>query len=189
MENLVHLCSFHHRELHEGGCRVERDAKGEIVFKNRWDLLLENAPGPPQPGSVDRLLHENEMLGIDARTITLWNGDPIDYGTTIMALFWERREQVRSAMRFLVLGHAALEQALDPRPGITCKALFVDPAGDADAQAADWLARLPAGASPHLLAPLPVFGYPGWLPGGARAGFYDDARFFRPSRREPAADG
>jgi hypothetical protein len=95
-------------------------------------------------------------------------------------LFWERRERVRAAMRLLVLGHAILEQALEPWPGITCKALFVDPARDVDAQAAGWLRRLPEGASPRLLAPLPVFGYPGWLPEGAQAAFYDDQRWFRP---------
>ncbi len=95
-------------------------------------------------------------------------------------LFWERRSRVRAAMRCVVLGHAVLEQALDPRPGITCKVLFVDPARDLDAQAADWLGRLPAGASPRLLAPLPVFGLPGWLPEGERAEFYDDTRWFRP---------
>lgn len=95
-------------------------------------------------------------------------------------LFWERRERVRAAMRLLVLGHAILEQALEPWPGITCKALFVDPARDVDSQAAAWLGQLPEGASPRLLAPLPVFGYPGWLPEGAQAAFYDDQRWFRP---------
>jgi hypothetical protein len=101
-------------------------------------------------------------------------------------LFWQQRERVLAAMRFLVLGHAVLEQALAPWPGITCKVLFVDPARDADAQAADWLARLPADASPRLLAPLPVFGYPGWLPDGDTAAFYEDTRFFRPLR-DPAS--
>lgn len=95
-------------------------------------------------------------------------------------LFWEQRERVRAAMRFAVLGHAVLEQALEPWPGITCKALFVDPARDADAQAAAWLGALPAGASPRLLAPLPVFGYPGWLPQGEDAAFYAERRWFRP---------
>ncbi|MEO8717006.1 MAG: DUF3025 domain-containing protein [Burkholderiales bacterium] len=95
-------------------------------------------------------------------------------------LFWEQRARVLTGMRFLVLGHATLEQALEPRPGITCKALFIDPAGDADAQAAAWLGALPADASPRLLAPLPVFGYPGWLPETERAEFYGDSRFFRP---------
>jgi hypothetical protein len=98
-------------------------------------------------------------------------------------LFWARRERVRQAMRFLVLGHATLEQALEPRAGITCKALFVDPARDADAQGADWLSRLAPDASPRLLPPVPVFGYPGWLAGSGDAALYDDARFFRPARR------
>lgn len=96
-------------------------------------------------------------------------------------LFWEQRARVRASMRFVVLGHATLEQALEPRPGITCKALFIDPAGDADAQAAHWLGSLPEGASPRLLPPLPVFGYPGWLPANERAEFYEDGRFFRPA--------
>ncbi|MGH8708143.1 MAG: DUF3025 domain-containing protein [Burkholderiales bacterium] len=96
------------------------------------------------------------------------------------ALFWEQRERVRAAMRITVLGHAVLEQALEPRPAITCKVLFVDPAQEPDAQAAAWLGALPAGASPRLLAPLPVFGYPGWLPEGECAAFYDDRRYFRP---------
>jgi hypothetical protein len=105
------------------------------------------------------------------------------------ALFWEHRQRVREAMRFLVLGHATLEQALAPWPGITCKALFIDPARDADAQAAAWLESLPDGASPRLLAPLPVFGYPGWLPGSDRGEFYDDERFFRPPAGERARGG
>jgi len=105
------------------------------------------------------------------------------------ALFWEQRERVRSAMRFMVLGHAVLEQALDPWPGITCKVLLVDPARDADTQAAHWLGQLPADASPRLLAPLPVFGYPGWLRESEHAGFYDERRYFRPLRRDPRAVG
>ena len=82
-----------------------------------------------------------------------------------------------------------LEQALDPRPGITCKALFVDPLRDADAQAAEWLGRLPAGASPRLLAPLPILGFPGWLAAGERADFYDDKRWFRTLQRGNSASG
>ena len=105
------------------------------------------------------------------------------------ALFWEQRERVRSAMRFMVLGHAVLEQALDPWPGITCKVLLVDQARDADTQAAHWLGQLPADASPRLLAPLPVFGYPGWLRESEHAGFYDERRYFRPLRRDPRAVG
>ena len=93
-------------------------------------------------------------------------------------LFWGARERVTKAMRFVVLGHAVLEQALRPRPGITCKALFARPGEDADQAAAAWLASRGDGASPRDLAPLPVFGYPGWADNGHPA-FYDDERYFR----------
>ena len=94
-------------------------------------------------------------------------------------LFWEHRERVRQAMRFVVLGHAVLEQALEPWPGITCKALFASPGDDVDARAAEWLAQVGADASPRDLAPLPVFGYPGWADNDDSA-FYADERYFRP---------
>jgi len=100
-------------------------------------------------------------------------------------LFWEQRSRVLSSMRVVVFGHAVLEKALEPWPGVTCKAIFVTVEGDADAQAAAWLARLPLDATPQELAALPVFGYPGWLPGNDRPGFYDDLRYFRPFRKQP----
>ena len=99
------------------------------------------------------------------------------------ALFWQRRTQVERAMRLHVLGHAILEQALHPWPGIACKVVFLAKDVDPDAAAAAWLDALPADATPRAMAPLPVFGYPGWFPGNERAEFYDDTRYFRPLRR------
>ena len=96
-------------------------------------------------------------------------------------LFWTHRSRLREAMRLAVLGHAALEKALEPWPGITCKALFLSPDADLDAQATRWLAQLPAGARARDLSPLPVFGYPGWADND-RAQFYDDERYFRAPR-------
>jgi hypothetical protein len=94
------------------------------------------------------------------------------------ALFLDRRERVQQHLRILVFGHAVLEQALEPWPGITCKAL-VFPGGDVDRQIADWLASEDRTASPKLLQPLPIFGYPGWSE-AQDAAFYDDKRYFRP---------
>jgi hypothetical protein len=96
-------------------------------------------------------------------------------------LFWRERVRVRETMRLAVIGHAALEKALEPWPGITCKALFVSPHGDLDEQAGRWLANLRPDARPRDLAPLPVFGYPGWAEND-RAEFYDDERYFRAPR-------
>jgi len=110
-------------------------------------------------------------------------------------LFWERRARVVAGMRFLVIGHAVMEMALAPWPGITCKAMFIE-VGRAelegspealraalDLRAAEWFETHAREATPRALAPLPVFGYPGWLPQSAHAEFYDDARYFRPLRR------
>ena len=95
-------------------------------------------------------------------------------------LFWDHRDRVRAAMRIVVFGHAVLEKALEPWPGVTCKALVVSAGTDADASASAWFERLAPGASPRELAPLPVFGFPGWLP--QDEAFYDDTRYFRPLR-------
>jgi hypothetical protein len=95
-------------------------------------------------------------------------------------LFWENRIRVLRSLRFVVLGHAVLEKALAPWPGIACKAIFTRTDEDPDAAAARWLETPHA---PHDLAPLPVFGYPGWLAENANAGFYADERYFRPFRR------
>ena len=95
-------------------------------------------------------------------------------------LFWDCRGRVLREMELIVLGHAVLEKALEPWPGIACKAIFIGPDEDPDTSAAQWL---PGQDSPRQLAPLPVFGYPGWLADSERAEFYSDERYFRPFRR------
>jgi hypothetical protein len=100
-------------------------------------------------------------------------------------LFWERRDETLRSMKVHILGHAVLEQALQPWPGITCKAIFAETGTDADACATAWLRALPEQATPRDMAPLPIFGYPGWLPDSERADFYEDQRYFRPFRRDP----
>lgn len=114
-------------------------------------------------------------------------------------LFWRERAHVLAGMRILVFGHAVLEKALLPWPGITCKALLlrVEPTLLAapverlravlDAAAAGWLRAHARGSSPRDLAPLPVFGYPGWSENGMRAEFYADRRYFRPARYSDVA--
>jgi hypothetical protein len=95
-------------------------------------------------------------------------------------LFVERHRD----FRIVVIGHAVLEQALAPHPGITCKVVFAEPGSDLDTQAASWLAT--EGKSPRDLPPLPVFGYPGWFEGSGKPGFYSDERYFRPPRHANA---
>ena len=99
-------------------------------------------------------------------------------------VFWTERERVLRTMRIVVLGHAVLEMSLAPRPGIACKVLFTGGDAGADNAAAEWLAGLSPDATPALLAPLPIFGFPGWDPANGNPGYYDDTRYFRPFRRD-----
>lgn len=107
-------------------------------------------------------------------------------------LFWGERARLLSSLRIVVFGHAVLERALAPWPGITCKALLVpversllaaptDVLTDVlDAAAAAWFDSHARSSSPRDLAPVPVFGYPGWSEGSAEPEFYSDTRYFRP---------
>ncbi|HEU4353570.1 MAG TPA: DUF3025 domain-containing protein [Burkholderiales bacterium] len=99
-------------------------------------------------------------------------------------LFWNNRERVVNAMRIVVFGHAVLEKALEPWPGITCKAIIVKPRAQPDSAARDWLAGLAPDAAPRLMPALPIFGFPGWHAENGSARFYDDTRCFRPLRQD-----
>ena len=137
------------------------------------------------PGEKGRRGRFRDLLTIvdeGGAIVACGEADLIDMlrGFRWQALFWQQRARVLRAMRIQVLGHAVLEKALEPWPGITCKAIFVDPRSDADAQAAAWLGGLAKDATPKDLAPLPIFGFPGWFPENARREFYEDERYFRP---------
>jgi len=111
------------------------------------------------------------------------------------SLFWERRAEVLSSMRFFLFGHALYEKALAPFIGMTGKALVFDvsPAvlerdahaqrGEVDRLTALHLWNPERMLHPRELCPLPVLGVPGWWPANEHAAFYDDTDYFRPGRR------
>jgi len=45
LENLVQLCSYHHRLVHEGGFRVERSGRGAVRFRRPDGRAIPVAPG------------------------------------------------------------------------------------------------------------------------------------------------
>ena len=109
-------------------------------------------------------------------------------------LFWQRRDQVSSRMRFYVFGHALYEKALHPFTGVTGRGLLFDVEPELFAQPlAEQLAvldallaaRLAAGAclqSTRELSPVPVLGVPGWLADNSVESYYDNVEYFRPGR-------
>jgi DUF3025 family protein len=186
--------AYYELRVFESGCVSTRPGNLHDLFNAAAWLAFPRSKARINAMHAARLPLENGRRGRLRDLLTLF-----DEGGAIVAcddaqligllrgaqwrtLFWEQRSRVLAAMRVLVLGHAVLEQALKPWPGITCKALILPSAADADAQTAAWLAGLPDNATPRALASLPIYGYPGWFPGNERAQFYDDQRYFRPSR-------
>jgi len=96
LSNLVSLCRFHHRAVHEGGLCVERCDDGAWRFFNaRGESLYSCAPGHTLPfGDWTQLASAHAACGIhiDARTgATGWRGERMDYGVAIDALLYRER--------------------------------------------------------------------------------------------------
>jgi hypothetical protein len=86
LSNLVLLCSFHHRLLHEGGVTMSAEADGRFTFRLKDGRVVETAAISVEPGGVER---RNIELGltIDANTpIPQWDGRPCDYSVAIEGL-------------------------------------------------------------------------------------------------------
>ncbi len=164
---------YYELRVFESGCVSTRPGNLHDLFNAAAWLAFPRSKARINAMHAARLPLEKGRRGRLRDLLTLF-----DEGGALVV--WEQRSRVLAAMRVLVLGHAVLEQALKPWPGITCKALILPSAADADAQTAAWLASLPDDATPQELASLPIYGYPGWFPGNDRALFYDDHRYFRP---------
>ncbi len=89
--NLVSLCRFHHRQVHEGGVAIQVLDDGALRFvKSNGQALDSIAPGHSQPlGDWTQLpvLHERSRIHINARTaVTQWAGESMDYGLGVEVL-------------------------------------------------------------------------------------------------------
>jgi hypothetical protein len=97
LDNLVRLCSFHHRIIHEGGFRVEKGPFGELLFYNHRNQLLADKCASLR-GSVEELIASNENKGyaIGPDTVEpLGRGEPYDLGLTIDALMGFEPVEIR----------------------------------------------------------------------------------------------
>ena len=78
--NLVSLCRFHHRAVHEGGIRIEILDDGALRFAKPDGRSVNGvAPGFTQPLSDWRLLPASAA-------VSHWRGDRMDYGLAIEVL-------------------------------------------------------------------------------------------------------
>ena len=80
LENLIHVCHYHHTLLHEGQYSVVRLSNGELQFKRPdGHLLARQSPSDWSNNSVAKL----PTAEVDA---WFWNGDTMDYTSALVAL-------------------------------------------------------------------------------------------------------
>jgi hypothetical protein len=86
LDNLVLLCTFHHRLLHEGGVSMRVSDDGRFTFIRRDGRIIETATVSVEPNGVERRNAE-AGLQIDASTVLpRWYGDACDYSVAIAGL-------------------------------------------------------------------------------------------------------
>jgi 5-methylcytosine-specific restriction endonuclease McrA len=88
LDNLVELCWFHHRLVHEGGWKIGLDIDGNVVVTNPIGNVI---PSLRLLGvTAGGIEHHNREAGlaIDPTTVTpRWYGDPLDLGHITTALW------------------------------------------------------------------------------------------------------
>ncbi len=88
LENLVELCWFHHRLVHEGGWKIRFDETGNVVVTNpAGNVIPSLTVASVSVGGIER---RNQAVGIDIDPSTVmprWYGDPLDLGHITTALW------------------------------------------------------------------------------------------------------
>ena len=92
MSNLVTLCGFHHKLVHEGGYTVQPVSGGALTFRIPLGDVI--APSPRKPrGDADWAAKSNRRRGINVSAETgdsNWSGERVDYDH-VMFTFFARR--------------------------------------------------------------------------------------------------
>ena len=86
LSNLVLVCRWLHRLVHEGGFKVETREDGPR-FSNRWGDEIREAPEALAVSDDVLERFSNELEGIDSETsFPLWDGARMDHGAAVEAI-------------------------------------------------------------------------------------------------------
>jgi hypothetical protein len=96
LSNLVQLCRFHHRQVHEGRVVIQRLDDGALRFLRPDGQSFDSvAPEHTRPLSDWRQLpavHDQQGIRIDQNTATThWRGEKMDHGLAIDVLLQQAR--------------------------------------------------------------------------------------------------
>jgi hypothetical protein len=100
LSNLVMLCHFHHRRVHEGNVKIKVLDDGAVRFIQPNGKSLD-APAP-SPSDWTSIVARNVELGIviDQHTAeSRWTGERMDYSTAIKWLLGRRRRVSAETLR------------------------------------------------------------------------------------------
>ncbi|MBX3271119.1 MAG: DUF222 domain-containing protein [Sandaracinaceae bacterium] len=90
-DNLITLCTFHHRLVHEGGWSLAFDAERNLELRapDGRSLPRVHRPSPEQRGErlLEQLLLAHVELALDDETaFPMWSGEPPDYDACVAAV-------------------------------------------------------------------------------------------------------
>ncbi len=91
LDNLVQLCRYHHRLVHEGGFICERHDDGQVLFRDQVGQVIETTGYvPPSEYTLAEYMRQRmEDLYIHSETcVSQWYaGDSMDYDLAVGSLF------------------------------------------------------------------------------------------------------
>jgi hypothetical protein len=87
LANLLLLCPFHHRLIHEGGWTIDRDSDGNWLFVAPTGASVANPQSQAWEGNIQTWLEEwadkhSLDLGPDTNE-PMWDGTPVDYDLAV----------------------------------------------------------------------------------------------------------
>jgi hypothetical protein len=98
LSNLVQLCRFHHRQVHEGRVVISRLDDGALRFLRPDGRSFESAEPNPKATTCDgtelRKTHERNGPAINENTATTrWRGERMDFGLAIDVLLQQANQE------------------------------------------------------------------------------------------------
>jgi hypothetical protein len=108
LDNLITLCRFHHRLLHQESYAIVKQANGDFAFvrpsgekmARALPQQFEDGEDTGQTPAIERQ-HIRSGLVIDARTaLTQWQGERCDYSMAVEALMAMEPGQADAAPRY-----------------------------------------------------------------------------------------
>ena len=93
LDNLISLCKYHHRLIHDGKATIATPAPGVFTFHGRDGTPIPNSPPLPPPDGPLSAQHDAEIT--PDTIVPPWYGERLDLDYAIAVLF--ANQQVRQA--------------------------------------------------------------------------------------------